>query len=77
MMPSCAGRWTLELTRTLYTAALPTYKPLPERRKRELDGGILIVGRPTFTEFMAGLKKGRTSGLDEVDQDEVGVGWLL
>ena len=54
-----------------YTMALPTYKPLPERRKRELDGGIIVVGRPTFKEFMAGLKKGWTSGLDEVDQDEV------
>lgn len=54
-----------------YTKALPTYKPLPERRRRELDGGIVIVGRPTFKEFMTGLKKGWTSCLDEVDQDEV------
>ena len=54
-----------------YTKALPTYKPLPERRKRELNGGIIIVGRPTFKEFMAGLKKGWTSCLDEVDRDEV------
>ncbi|KAF8623493.1 hypothetical protein AX15_006276 [Amanita polypyramis BW_CC] len=54
-----------------YTKALPTYRPLPERRKNELDGGIVVVGRPTFKEFMAGLKKGWTSGLEEVDQDEV------
>ncbi|KAK2466806.1 hypothetical protein APHAL10511_001064 [Amanita phalloides] len=54
-----------------YTKALPTYKPLAERRKRELDGGTIIVGRPTFKEFMAGLKKGWTSGLEEIDQEEV------
>jgi import inner membrane translocase subunit TIM54 len=50
--------------------ALPTYKPLPERRKRELEGGIVLVGRPTFKEFMAGLKRGWTDGLEKVDRDE-------
>jgi len=50
--------------------ALPTYKPLAERRKRELEGGIILVGRPTFKEFMAGLKRGWTDGLDKVDHDE-------
>jgi len=50
--------------------ALPTYKPLAERRKRELEGGIILVGRPTFKEFMAGLKLGWTNGLDKVDHDE-------
>lgn len=50
--------------------ALPTYKALPERRKRELEGGIVLVGRPTFKEFMAGLKRGWTDGLDKVDREE-------
>lgn len=50
--------------------ALPTYRPLPERRKRELEGGIVIVGRPTFKEFMAGLKHGWSAGLESVDKDE-------
>jgi mitochondrial import inner membrane translocase subunit TIM54 len=53
------------------TQAIPTYKPLAERRKHELDGGIVIIGRPTFKEFMAGLKKGWTDGLEEVDQEEL------
>jgi import inner membrane translocase subunit TIM54 len=50
--------------------ALPTYKPLSERRKRELEGGIVLVGRPTLKEFMAGLKRGWTDGLESVDRDE-------
>ncbi|KAF8643764.1 hypothetical protein AX16_008783 [Volvariella volvacea WC 439] len=49
---------------------LPTYKPLPEVRQRELEGGIIIVGRPTFKEFMAGLKRGWTEGLEKVDHEE-------
>jgi len=50
--------------------ALPTYKNLGEQRKRELEGGIVIVGRPTFKEFMAGLRKGWTGNLEKVDPDE-------
>ncbi len=52
------------------TKALPTYRPLPERRQRELDGGIVLIGRPTFKEFMTGLKRGWTSGLERVDREE-------
>jgi import inner membrane translocase subunit TIM54 len=51
--------------------AIATYKPLAEKRKHELEGGIVIIGRPTFKEFMAGLKQGWTDGLEEVDQDEL------
>ncbi|KAF8228505.1 hypothetical protein L208DRAFT_1291113 [Tricholoma matsutake] len=53
------------------TQAVATYKPLAERRRHELDGGIVIIGRPTFKEFMAGLKKGWTDGLEQVDQEEM------
>ncbi|TFK42446.1 inner membrane protein import complex subunit Tim54-domain-containing protein [Crucibulum laeve] len=53
------------------TQILPTYKAIPERRKLELEGGIVIIGRPTFKEFMAGLKRGWTEGLEKIDQDEV------
>jgi len=53
------------------TKALPSYKPPAERRQRELEGGIIIIGRPTFKEFMSGLQKGWTEGLEEIDQDEV------
>jgi len=50
--------------------ALPTHKTPEEARRHELDGGIVIVGRPTFKEFMAGLKKGWSDGLQKVDEDE-------
>lgn len=50
---------------------LPTYQPPEERRKRELEGGIVLIGRPTFKEFMAGLKKGWSSGLERVDEEEM------
>ena len=56
---------------TELTKALPSYKPPAERRRRELEGGIVIVGRPTFKEFMSGLQKGWTEGLEKVDPDEV------
>ena len=50
--------------------ALPTYKSLAEQRKRELEGGIVIIGRPTFKEFMAGMCKGWTASLEKTDPDE-------
>ncbi|KZT27338.1 hypothetical protein NEOLEDRAFT_1130870 [Neolentinus lepideus HHB14362 ss-1] len=39
-------------------------------RRRELEGGLVIVGRPTFKEFMAGLKKGWSETLRKVDREE-------
>ncbi|KAG6860957.1 hypothetical protein C0995_005621 [Termitomyces sp. Mi166 len=50
---------------------LPTYKPPEELAKHRLQGGIVIIGRPTLKEFMAGLKKGWTDPLDNVDHEEV------
>ncbi|KAF9013954.1 inner membrane protein import complex subunit Tim54-domain-containing protein [Cyathus striatus] len=41
-----------------------------KRKQQELDGGIIIVGRPTFKEFMAGLKRGWTEGFTKVDVEE-------
>ncbi|KAI0784391.1 inner membrane protein import complex subunit Tim54-domain-containing protein [Abortiporus biennis] len=40
------------------------------KRRRELEGGIVIIGRPTFKEFMSGLKRGWTEGLEKVDKEE-------
>ncbi|KAI0093892.1 inner membrane protein import complex subunit Tim54-domain-containing protein [Irpex rosettiformis] len=40
------------------------------KRQRELEGGIIIVGRPAFKEFMTGLKRGWTEGLEIVDKEE-------
>ncbi|KAF8965194.1 inner membrane protein import complex subunit Tim54-domain-containing protein [Flammula alnicola] len=49
---------------------LPTYKPLAEREKRDLEGGVIIIGRPTLKEYMAGLRKGWMRGLEKIDADE-------
>lgn len=51
--------------------SLPTYRPPAERRQCELEGGIIVIGRPTFKEFMSGLQRGYTNdNLDRVDPDE-------
>ncbi|KAJ8087982.1 mitochondrial import inner membrane translocase subunit tim54 [Marasmius tenuissimus] len=46
------------------------FRSLAVIRQQRLAGGIVIVGRPTWKEFMAGLKKGWTEGLEEVDHEE-------
>ncbi|XP_006457997.1 hypothetical protein AGABI2DRAFT_190382 [Agaricus bisporus var. bisporus H97] len=53
------------------TKVLPTYVPLSQARQRELDGGIIVIGRPTWKEFLHGLHRGWTEGLQNIDQDEV------
>jgi len=40
------------------------------KRRRELEGGIVLVGRPTFKEFMEGLRRGWTDGLEKVDKED-------
>ncbi|KAJ7085713.1 inner membrane protein import complex subunit Tim54-domain-containing protein [Mycena belliarum] len=50
---------------------LPTYSTPAEERQAALDGGIVIIGRPTFKEFMAGLRRGWTEPLAKVDADEL------
>ncbi|TFY71870.1 hypothetical protein EVG20_g1120, partial [Dentipellis fragilis] len=40
------------------------------RERRALAGGIVIVGRPTFKEYMAGLRRGWSEGLQKVDREE-------
>jgi len=43
----------------------------PEAKyRRELEGGIVVVGRPTFKEFMEGLRRGWTDGLEKVDRED-------
>lgn len=43
----------------------------PEAKlRRELEGGIVLVGRPTFKEFMEGLRRGWTDGLEKVDMED-------
>ena len=40
------------------------------KRRRELEGGVVLVGRPTFKEFMEGLRRGWTDGLEKVDKED-------
>ncbi|KAF8517514.1 inner membrane protein import complex subunit Tim54-domain-containing protein [Hysterangium stoloniferum] len=56
----------------------PFQPPLPipglraeEARRRESEGGIIIVGRHTFKEFMHGLKRGWTEPPYVVDKQEL------
>ena len=50
--------------------ALPNQPTQEQKRARELDGGIILVGRHTFKEYMAGLKRGWSGGLDLIDREE-------
>ncbi|KAJ6490481.1 inner membrane protein import complex subunit Tim54-domain-containing protein [Mycena vulgaris] len=50
---------------------LPTYRTPEEERMAEREDGIVIIGRPTFKEFMAGLKRGWTEPLHKVDADDL------
>ena len=55
---------------TLSALRVPT-KGTPEtERRRALDGGIVIIGRPAFKEYIAGLRRGWTESLERVDEDE-------
>jgi import inner membrane translocase subunit TIM54 len=40
------------------------------RRSRTLEGGTIIVGRPAFKEYVAGLRRGWTESLERLDEDE-------
>lgn len=44
---------------------------LRERRQRELDGAIIIMGRQTLKEFMHGFKRGWTEPPFKVDKEEL------
>ena len=40
------------------------------KRRRVHEGGIVIVGRPAFKEYMAGFRRGWTESLERVDEEE-------
>ena len=50
--------------------ALPNQLTQEQKRARELEGGVVLVGRHTFKEYMAGLKRGWSGGLDLIDREE-------
>ena len=49
---------------------LPSQPAREQKRARELEGGIILIGRHTFKEYMAGLKRGWSGGLDLTDREE-------
>lgn len=40
------------------------------KARRELDGGIVVIGRHSFKEYMAGLKRGWSESLAKKDEEE-------
>ncbi|KAI0062247.1 hypothetical protein BV25DRAFT_1991555 [Artomyces pyxidatus] len=51
--------------------ALPSHETPEKKRQRAMDGGIVVVGRPAFKEYMAGFRRGWTESLEKVDKEEV------
>lgn len=49
---------------------LPNQPTPDQKRKRELEGGIVVVGRHTLKEFMSGLKRGWTESMERVDRED-------
>lgn len=41
------------------------------KRRRELGGGIVLVGRPTLKEFMEGVQRGWTDPLEILDKEDL------
>ncbi|KAF9227709.1 hypothetical protein BS17DRAFT_774180 [Gyrodon lividus] len=50
--------------------ALPNQLTPEQQRARELEGGVILVGRHTLKEYMAGLKQGWSGGLDKMDRED-------
>ncbi|KAG2157505.1 inner membrane protein import complex subunit Tim54-domain-containing protein [Suillus clintonianus] len=50
---------------------LPNQPSLEQKRKRELEGGIVLVGRHTLKEFMSGLKRGWTESMGRADREDM------
>ncbi|KAF7311365.1 Mitochondrial import inner membrane translocase subunit TIM54 [Mycena kentingensis (nom. inval.)] len=60
----------MDVPHEVYTQ-LPFFLPPSKERAQQLSGGIMIIGRPTLKEFMAGLRRGWTEPMDKVDKEEV------
>lgn len=54
----------------LETLGIPSHAR-GEARKRYMEGGIILIGRHTFKEYMNGLKRGWTEPLDIIDKEAV------
>ena len=54
-----------------FSAAALSIKGMIETKRRRIhEGGTVIVGRPAFKEYMAGLRRGWTDSLERVEEDE-------
>ncbi|KIJ44321.1 hypothetical protein M422DRAFT_30466 [Sphaerobolus stellatus SS14] len=60
----------LEAPPAILPLNIPGQSP-QEKRKRELEGAIVIIGRQTFKEFMDGLKRGWTEPPFKVDKEDL------
>ncbi|KAG6335483.1 hypothetical protein ID866_3611 [Astraeus odoratus] len=49
---------------------LPNQPTYDQKRVRELEGGVILIGRHTLKEYLAGLKRGWSGGLEKVDREE-------
>jgi import inner membrane translocase subunit TIM54 len=54
----------------LSAPALSLKRMAETKRRRVHEGGTVIVGRPAFREYMAGLRRGWTESLERVEEDE-------
>jgi import inner membrane translocase subunit TIM54 len=63
-------RQALSLEPTEPFMLLPGALTPPEKDAAELEGGSIIVGRHTLKEFIEGLRRGWTGGVDEWDWDK-------
>ncbi|KAG9004303.1 mitochondrial import inner membrane translocase subunit tim54 [Tulasnella sp. JGI-2019a] len=45
-------------------------QPKDHKRRREMAGGIILIGRHTFKEYMEGLKRGWSMSLAKMDGDD-------
>lgn len=64
-------RLALGVNQSAALSLTPLNQPIQEQKHaRELAGGVVLVGRHTFKEYMAGLKRGWSGGLDLIDGEE-------
>jgi import inner membrane translocase subunit TIM54 len=63
-------RQALSLEPTEPFLMLPGALTPPEKALAELEGGSIIVGRHTLKEFVEGLRRGWTGGVDEWDWEK-------
>lgn len=63
-------RQALSLESTEPFLMLPGALTPPEKDAAELEGGSIVVGRHTLKEFIEGLRRGWTGGVDEWDWEK-------